>query len=387
MRIKNPFSKIIRYMFFIVCMLSLLISCGQEVKDTYVDITTLPEIEWEQTEGIVQNPVRFSNTTNEASVQVLNHLDNTSFHFYNGLAINSEKTMAMVGGTGLRVRITHNAGKSWDEFRFSRFANPFYASSFVGDTLYVAGESKYIFKTEDLGKSWSVFDTSIQFEQQPYAQFKYYKIKFLNNKLGFVVGEYMNTPIILKTNDGGANWTRMKLDAYPENEGGITDLQILSEQALILVTRMGNAYRMKDGGTSWELFYTAKEKKTIYFNSVAFTNAQNGFMGGIGGLLQTKDGGKTWQEVSLPGVKMDDTNVSDLAVHKKHLFVTTAKSFSDEEPEAFVFRMNMKNDSIQPYLTKEDPAVNFVGESYEIEIFNDKIYILDRNSLYQTKLK
>lgn len=90
---------------FIAYDFAFTVAVGSIISLTLTSYTTM-----------VQNLIAFSNSTNEISVQVLNHLDNISLHFYNGLAIKSESTMAMVGGTQLRVCRTNNAEKSWELF-------------------------------------------------------------------------------------------------------------------------------------------------------------------------------------------------------------------------------------------------------------------------------
>ncbi|XLS29613.1 WD40/YVTN/BNR-like repeat-containing protein [Flavobacteriaceae bacterium M23B6Z8] len=386
MRPKNTAQNLLQNIVISFTILSICISCAQQEKKNWVDINTLPEVEWERSSEIKNEIVNFTNTATGASVSVLHNMERNGFHFYNGLAHHSQNELAIVGGTGLRVRITANKGQSWTEHRFSGFANPFYAATFNGDTLYTVGESKYIFKTTDLGKSWSVFDTSIFFEEQPLAQFKYYKIKFLNEKLGVLVGEYMSAPILLKTIDGGQNWNKMSFDSDPENEGGITDLHIFSEQRMLIITYMGNVYLTENGGTDWRNLYSSKEDQRIYLNSVAFVDDQIGFIGGIGGMLQTKDGGKIWQKIDVTSFRKSEVNVSDIVIYQNKAYITTSVSFSENEPEAFVYEIDPATDSIRSFLTKKNTEIKFVGESYELEVVGETLYVLDRNNLYKTSL-
>ena len=182
-----------------ILFLSFFCSCS---KSHYTNIAEIPEITFSTTENIPSESYSFFNTISNREVTVLHSLDETGFHFYNDVEFKNEKVGVLVGGTGLRSRITQDGGMNWTESRFSEFANAFHAVTFSGNAMFIVGESKYIFRSTDLGRNWQVFDTSIFLEEEnAFAQYKFYKIHFINKTTGFIAGERNNTPVLLKTSD------------------------------------------------------------------------------------------------------------------------------------------------------------------------------------------
>ncbi|WP_103068162.1 YCF48-related protein [Aquimarina sediminis] len=346
-----------------------------QVSKNFIPINQAPEIRYNTFDNIIQDQHKFTNITSNREVSILHHLDETGFHFYSGVKFMDNNIGVIVGGTRLRARITQNGGKNWREVSFSRFSNSFQSVDFSGNTIFIVGSSNYIYKSEDLGKNWSVFDTQYFFQEDHsrYQKFKFYKIRFFTEKIGFIVGEHQSRSVILKTIDGGDNWEMIKSNL--KNEKGISDLAILSSDEIIITTLSGKCYKSIDGGINWELLYSNKNSS---LSSIAFFNSRIGFIGGLDGiLLYTNDSGKTWRNISMPYGE-----ISDIVIHENSAFITTSLTF--EEDKSFVFRIDEEGKSIKPFLTKEDRSVVFKSESYNIQILNDHIYILDRNNLYLT---
>lgn len=362
--------------------LCVLCSCS---KNNFKNIQEVLELENDTTSNITQKRYDFLNSNTNQEVSILHHLEQTSFHFYNSLAFKTEELGVLVGGTGLRVRITENGGKTWKQFRFSRFANVFHSVSFSDKSLFIVGESKYIFKSSDFGKNWSVFNTEHFFKAKGISQIRYYKIHFFNNRIGFISGEQMGQPVLLKTTNGGINWKLIETKGLVKNESAISDFKILSEKEIIIVTQSGRCYKSVDQGSNWKLLYSS-EKEYEALNSIDFKDSNIGFIGGINGkLLYTNDGGENWRKIQIPK-ESTSSNVSDILFAKNQVLITTAVSFNDWERKAFVYSISEKGNNIQPFLTKIDHEVFFVGDSYGLDILEDNIYILERNNLYKTSI-
>ena len=361
----------------------ILYSCSQ---NNFEEVKNISEIEYTTTSS-TQEKYTFLNTKTNQKVSILHHLQQTGFHFYNSLQFKNENTGVLVGGTGLRTRITTDGGKTWKEHSFSRFANSFHSVAFSGKALYIVGESKYIFKSTDLGESWVVFNTEQFFKEKSFiSQFKYYKIHFFNDETGFITGDYNGKPIMLKTTDGGETWDINNPKGFDSERAIITDFKILSEKEIIAVTQYGECYKSINQGADWRLLYTSKNKNEN-LNSIDFKNSNTGYIGGLNGkLLCTVDGGKTWNTIVLPKVS-SKSNVSDILYVKNQVIITTAVGFNDKERRSFVYSLDEKENTIQPFLTKKDSAVFFAGNSYGLTLLNDQLYILDRNNLYKTFVK
>lgn len=317
--------------FIALIFLSFFCSCS---KNHYTNITEIPEITISTKEGIPSENYTFVNTVNNQKVSVLHSLDKTGFHFYNDVEFKNEDIGVLAGGTGLRTRITQDGGMSWTEFRFSEFANAFHAAAFSGNALFVVGESQYIFRSMNLGKNWSVFDTNNLFgEENAFPQYKFYKIRFIDQSDGFIAGERNGTPVFLKTNDGGKHWEFMNINGISQIDGAITDFTVHSGKEITIVTSFGACYRTQNGGANWKLLY-----KTKPLNSVAFMDKETGYIGGIDGtLLHTDNGGKSWDKIDVP----EKPNITDIILSQNIALITTSISFSDNR-DLFVYRIDQK---------------------------------------------
>jgi photosystem II stability/assembly factor-like uncharacterized protein len=350
-----------------------------KVSKNFIPINKAPRIEYNTFNNITQNQYSFTNTTSNQEVSILHHLDETGFHFYQGLKFKDNNLGVIVGGTRLRARITLNGGKNWKEVSFSRFANSFQSVDFSGNNIFIVGASNYIYKSEDFGKNWSVFDTKYFFKenQSRYQKFKYYKIRFLTEKIGFIIGEHERHSVILKTIDRGETWKIIKNNNLPKNEKGISDIAIISADELIITTLSGKCYKSIDGGVNWQLLYSG-ENTTL--SSIAFFNSRTGFIGGSNNVLMyTNDSGKTWKKIHMPYGE-----ISDIVIHEDNAFITTSFQALDEA-KSFIFKIDSKGTNTPlPFLTKKDDSVFFEANSYAIQTLNNHIYILDKNNLYRT---
>lgn len=129
---------------------------------------------------------------------------------------------------------------------------------------------------------------------------------FLNGSSGYVVGGNEFNPgsaLILKTNDGGINWT-------PQVAGvdtGLRAVYSIDENTSIACGFAGNIIKTTDGGANWVL----KASGTINtLRSMYFTSATVGFIcGSAGTLLKTTDAGETWTQVANSGTTQDLINI------------------------------------------------------------------------------
>jgi photosystem II stability/assembly factor-like uncharacterized protein len=126
------------------------------------------------------------------------------------------------------------------------------------DTGYIVGDNGTILKTVNGGKDWKAQKSGILGEELHTQYFgnaptceELRSVYFVNDNTGYAVGYYFDeseTGILIKTLDGGKNWTDMTIGTVQ-----------------------------------------------IFLHSIYFTNANNGYIVGDGGtVLKTIDGGKSW---------------------------------------------------------------------------------------------
>ena len=113
-----------------------------------------------------------------------------------------------------------------------------------------------------------------------------FSVDFVGKSYGWVAGYYGT---ILKTIDGGANWTHISLP----NTDLIRRIQFLNKNDGWLVTHRGRIMSSKDGGSTWKTRYSADNQ--INLRNIKFLDNSVGWaVGHEGTILHTNDGGETW---------------------------------------------------------------------------------------------
>lgn len=170
-------------------------------------------------------------------------------------------------------------------------ANTGYA---VGDSCYAVVNNVYccgiILKTTDGGTNWTT---------QNYYLNPLHSVFFLNQDTGFAVG---NKGLFVKTTNGGTNWEFQTIDSnyYFTNVcftayntgyavGGI-NVDSTYLKTLILKTT--------DGGTNWSQLSTGLTNNCVL--NICFPNPDTGFATAYNGkILKTTDAGSTWTLYSV----------------------------------------------------------------------------------------
>jgi photosystem II stability/assembly factor-like uncharacterized protein len=113
--------------------------------------------------------------------------------------------------------------------------------------------------------------------------------------------------LLFRSRDEGRTWTRV---ATPPHLG-ITWLDVAPDGSVFLSTWHGGLYRSGDDGRSWQTI----RRRGQLLGTVQFVSAQAGFaivrQGTFGeaGLVETVDGGKTWQRLATAGLNPFDLYV------------------------------------------------------------------------------
>ncbi|MFC2084886.1 YCF48-related protein [Bacteroidota bacterium] len=164
-------------------------------------------------------------------------------------------------------------------------------SNFYHD--YSVGLFGTILKTDDGGVEWDLvshIETTYDLND----------IQFVNNDTGWVVGEFSYSHdgglryagIILKTENGGVNWSEPKI--LGSGSYGISSVNFINED-VGYVSGANGLYKSMDGGSNWNPLMTG------YLSDVFFHNVDTGFVAermGSGKLYKTTDGGQSWYHVS-----------------------------------------------------------------------------------------
>lgn len=176
---------------------------------------------------------------------------------------------------------------------------------FAGQRIVAIGEGGKIIKSDNQGQDWTTVNSGTN------AQFS--DIQFTDDKTGYIAGTGSST--LLKTEDGGNNWfpvdvlnTQVKRMFFTSANVGY----LFNNQSFLKTT---------DGARTWKKGLLNNYNDV---NSVYFTDEKNGFLcGSSRTFMRTKNGGDTWENVTLP--LGENTNLAKVTfVNSKTGYVLSA---------------------------------------------------------------
>jgi photosystem II stability/assembly factor-like uncharacterized protein len=215
------------------------------------------------------------------------------------------------GQTGT-ILYTSDGGDDWTDLNAPPI-NYYSGIHFVDETTgWVVGFGGRVQRTTDAGVTWTVQNTPTQYNISD--------VQFVNTNTGWTVGGKARTftdPIreILCSSNGGATWTTQY---FVSNEEPLASIYFLDENYGWAVGAMSTIMKTSDGGNNW----TIQMSGTGYeFEDVYFINRDTGWVVGQDLSLQhyavifsTVDGGTTWSsqtfgsDDSFQGVYFVDKN-------------------------------------------------------------------------------
>src|ERR1019366_4854249 len=157
---------------------------------------------------------------------------------------------------------------------------------------YAVGDQGIVLKTIDGGANWSVQRlTSINVLQSVY---------FINDSTGYACGQGVADVggIILKTTNGGTSWTTQ----VTGKSGTINSVYFMNADTGYAVGGSGIVLKTIDGGANWTAQTIGNNYNFYYLSSVYFTNTDTVYIGGGlnpnssgGGMVfKTTNGGTNW---------------------------------------------------------------------------------------------
>jgi photosystem II stability/assembly factor-like uncharacterized protein len=213
-------------------------------------------------------------------------------------------------------------------------------------------------KTTDKGATW----TSIRPDTSLVSSLV--DCKFFDANTGFIVGGYSignsnssyfsGRAVILKTTNGGLNFTRMHISSY--DSAWCWKIQFVNSQlgfASVESMVMGAYLKTTDGGTTWQEKHFSPYKD---IEGIGFINENTGWIGGHGNdsetpMYETTDAGATWHNTGLGKVinriRVINDTVAYAAGRSKMLKWTTetvgVHQISSEVPDNFSLSQNYPN--------------------------------------------
>ena len=218
--------------------------------------------------------------------------------------------------------------QQWQELNTGVTENLYSVYCVDTNTIFVCGWNGVILKSEDGGNTW----------QEKYRQERYdwSKIKFLDNNIGFVLGDdgnYNNK--LFKTIDGGETWQDMgsPFTEYDVCDSRECDIFIVDADTLYVASGH-QLMKSSDGGTSFSLI-----DLFIYVTLDLYFEENVGYVvwGDAGTYIgshmaKTTDYGTSWEEIFTYDYDSEDEGIKKAFFHDKD-HVSVYGSFGYDENE------------------------------------------------------
>jgi len=121
-----------------------------------------------------------------------------------------------------------------------------------------------------------------------------YKVIFVNDSVGYAVGNNNTNNFVLKTTDAGEHWANMSTSVINKMVKGI---YFSNKDTGFVVGKQGSIYKTVDGGTNW----VSKNAGTTFdFNDICFIGLLDGFaIGKQGNFKLSPNAGNAWGNGNL----------------------------------------------------------------------------------------
>lgn len=165
------------------------------------------------------------------------------------------------------------------------------------------GGPAFLMTSRDQGATWSSTDMSSHTSM-------ILDVRFLDQNVGFIAGAsdsdvQKSNAVILKTSDGGQTWRRVfqtqrtweitwKL-SFPTDSTGYVTIQNYNPDKSLDQRYVAKSV---DGGETWREIRLVRDSAWNELG-VCFLDERHGWVGGIPGALETRDGGLSWSPTSL----------------------------------------------------------------------------------------
>lgn len=209
-----------------------------------------------------------------------------------GVSFINASTGTAVGGnfSSSVILRTTNSGLSWDSLH-NPTTNALRSVSFpptgTGNVGYIVGFNGVAMKTSDGGSNWSLLNTGI-------ATQTLFSVHFTDQNTGTAVGgTQTDTATIIRTTNGGINWTIQN----PNTTFLLRGVYFLNTFSGFAVGNNGTILKTTDGGSNWIVLQS--NISGLLLRDIYFVNSLTGFIVGSGGkVFKTTNGGTTWDSIS-----------------------------------------------------------------------------------------
>lgn len=227
------------------------------------------------------------------------------------------------GGPGGHIYFTDNSGITWDR-QASLLPNGTISAieSTNHETAFSAAGNQLFF-TKNEGEEWEEHSTLSELDSLMIRD-----IHFVNDTLGWAIGNNDNTGIIFQSNNSGDNWNEVENISSKGNS-----IHFIDPETGILVGVDGTVFQTDDGGVNWERVDIETE---IDLNDVAFSDSGSRWIVGEEGVIY----------------RYLEPNIPDISFYKNHY--PSIQLANESEAIELLQRARQYGEKAQE---REDPAM------------------------------
>ena len=213
--------------------------------------------------------------------------------------------MVAVGEFG-HVLLSDDNGDSWRQAASVPTRNTLVGVSFIDNqTGYAVGHAATILKTVDGGENWTLQYVERNGETPLFA------VHFADAQNGIAVGGFSYT---FETKNGGESWTRRALVEDSYDDFHLNDLFADTKGNLYIPAEFGTVYKSRDRGQNWQAIETGYDGS--FWGGLGLSNGDVLAFGMRGNVWRSANAGKSWKQVKTGtdqsvsgGTQLDDGRV------------------------------------------------------------------------------
>lgn len=192
-------------------------------------------------------------------------------HFFN-------EYEAILASNSGHTALTSDAWNSYQKLELYYY-NSFTDFSFVSDFTGIATGSGNVLRTYDGGYNWTRIND------------RFYRIAFFSPFNGWIVQAPPLNKNFMHTTDGGFNWEEVEM----EHNGSLLQMHFPDDQTGFAITDKSELLKTFNAGYSWEIINIAFD--STYYSDIQFLDENTGFLCATPNtLLKTVNGGQDWEE-------------------------------------------------------------------------------------------
>lgn len=211
--------------------------------------------------------------------------------FFNDIYFMDKDNGVSVGGPGLLISTTHNAGKTWKRMFNTRFSDSFKAVDFINKKNGIAVGSSKIYFTKDGGDSWNFYNPELPRERHKEFRFfrhaHFWDVKYITKDIIIIVGDN----IIIRTTDGGKKWNKIQYQSPKKSR--FRSVKFINKNIGWIVGSHGVVLKSLDSGETWRYVDTGYDL-TLF--DIEFFSNEKAYIVGNNIQLITTDSGATWKK-------------------------------------------------------------------------------------------